>query len=62
MAQDLERYWLGGPCEENGKEVWLVIDGNVTHASRENDWKELQAFQGSLEECERMIERLNSKA
>lgn len=22
------RFWVGGPCEEDGREVWLVIDGH----------------------------------
>lgn len=21
------RFWVGGPCEEGGREVWLVVDG-----------------------------------
>lgn len=24
------RFWVGGPCEEHGVEVWLVIDGEDT--------------------------------
>lgn len=23
----MARFWVGGPCEESGQEVWLVIDG-----------------------------------
>ena len=23
----MERFWVGGPCIEDGADVWLIIDG-----------------------------------
>ena len=52
----MRRYWLGGPCEENGATVWLVIDG---HSTPQNSIETI-AFKGTEAECLADMEKRNA--